>query len=47
MQTGKQHGMVLMDESLVRLAKEGRISKEVVMSRAEDLKMVQRELAEL
>jgi twitching motility protein PilT len=47
MQTGKQYGMVLMDESLIRLAKEGRISKEVVMSRAEDLKMVQRELAEL
>ncbi len=46
MQTGKQYGMVLMDESLIRLAKDGRISREVVLSRAEDLKMVQKELAE-
>lgn len=47
MQTGKQHGMVLLEESLVRLAKEGRISEEDALSRAEDKKMVQRGLAQV
>ena len=47
MQTGKQYGMVLLEESLVRLAKEGRISEEDALSRAEDKKMVQRGLAQL
>jgi twitching motility protein PilT len=46
MQTGKQHGMVLMEESLVRLAKEGKITKETALAWAEDVKMVQRELLE-
>jgi twitching motility protein PilT len=45
MQTGKQHGMVLMEESLVRLAKEGRIRKEDAIAFAEDVKMVERDLA--
>jgi twitching motility protein PilT len=40
MQTGKQYGMILMDESLIRLAKEVRISNETALSRAEDAKMV-------
>jgi twitching motility protein PilT len=47
MQTGKQYGMVLMDESLVRLAKAGRISKQTAMSRADDVKFVDRELSEV
>jgi Tfp pilus assembly pilus retraction ATPase PilT len=45
METGKQHGMVLMDESLVRLAKEGRISKQMALDYAENLKYVRAELA--
>ena len=45
MQTGKQHGMVLMDESLVRLAKEGRISRQLACEYAENLKYVKAELA--
>jgi Tfp pilus assembly pilus retraction ATPase PilT len=36
--------MTLMEESLVRLAKEGRITKETALDWAEDIKMVQREL---
>jgi twitching motility protein PilT len=40
MQTGKQYGMVLMDESLIRLVKEGRVSKEMAISRAENVKQV-------
>jgi twitching motility protein PilT len=44
MQTGKQYGMALMEESLVRLAKEGRITKETALAWAEDVKMVHREL---
>jgi twitching motility protein PilT len=45
MQTGKQHGMVLMDESLVRLAKEGQISRQMACDYAENLKYVKAELA--
>ncbi len=44
MQTGKQYGMVLMEESLIRLAKEGKITKETALAWAEDVKMVQRGL---
>jgi twitching motility protein PilT len=44
MQTGRHYGMVLMDESLVRLAKEGRITNEVAISRAENVKSVRLEL---
>ena len=47
MQTGKQYGMVLMDESLIHLAKEGRISKENAISRAENKKMVRSELSSI
>jgi twitching motility protein PilT len=46
MQTGKQHGMILMDESLVRLAKEGRITKETAISRADNVKFVRSGLEE-
>jgi len=44
MQTGKQYGMTLMEESLVRLAKEGRITRQTALDWAEDTKMVVREL---
>jgi len=47
MQTGKQHGMVLMEESLVQLVKDGRITEQVALAHAEDVKMVQREFAKL
>jgi twitching motility protein PilT len=45
MQTGKQHGMILMDESLIRLAKENRITKEDAISWADNVKMVRASLA--
>ncbi len=45
METGKQHGMVLMDESLIRLAKEGRITKQMALEYAENLRHVKAELA--
>jgi twitching motility protein PilT len=44
MQTGKQHGMVLMDSSLVQLAKDGRIRKEDAIAYAEDVKHVTADL---
>ncbi|MEX2118851.1 MAG: PilT/PilU family type 4a pilus ATPase [Pirellulales bacterium] len=44
MQTGKKLGMALMDESLIRLAREGRISKEEAISRAAEAVMVEKEL---
>jgi twitching motility protein PilT len=47
MQTGKQYGMVLMEESLVRLAKEGRITKQAAIAWAEDVKFVQHALSSL
>jgi twitching motility protein PilT len=47
MQTGKQYGMVLMEESLVRLAKDGRITKQTAVSWAEDVKFVQHALSSL
>jgi twitching motility protein PilT len=47
MQTGKQYGMVLMDESLVALARDGQISKETAISRADDVRHVKAELASL
>jgi twitching motility protein PilT len=45
MQTGKQHGMILMEESLIRLAKAGRIRKEDALAYAGDVKMVETALA--
>jgi twitching motility protein PilT len=45
MQTGKQHGMILMDESLIRLARDGRIRTEDALAHAEDLKLVEKALA--
>jgi twitching motility protein PilT len=45
MQTGKQHGMILMDESLIRLAREGRIEKDVAISWADEVKTVRSALA--
>lgn len=47
MQTGKLHGMVLMEESLIRLAKEGRIRKLDALAFANDVKLVERELSGL
>jgi twitching motility protein PilT len=44
MQTGKRQGMQLMDDSLLRLAKEGRITKEEVMARGEDLPYLEKSL---
>ncbi len=45
MQTGKQYGMQLMDESLVKLATEGRISREMAITHAENPRYVTKELA--
>ena len=45
MQTGKRLGMVLMDESLIELAMQGRISKVEALTRAEDVSFVQGALA--
>jgi twitching motility protein PilT len=44
MQTGKKLGMVLMDESLIRLAQEGKIAPEEAMQRADDPDFVQNSL---
>ena len=41
----KQYGMVLMDESLVRLVREGRITRQTACEHAENLKWVNAELA--
>ena len=46
MQTGKRLGMSLMDESLINLAKEGRITKEDALSHAEERAFVVKALAE-
>ena len=45
MQTGRNVGMILMDESLIRLAKENRITKEDAISWADNVKMVRASLA--
>ncbi|TWT76593.1 Twitching mobility protein [Planctomycetes bacterium CA13] len=45
METGKQHGMILMDDSLIRLAKEGRIAPEMAYEYAQNQKYVKAELA--
>ena len=45
MQTGKRLGMVLMDESLVALAQQEKISKIEALMRAEDASFVQAALA--
>ncbi|TWU33361.1 type IV pilus twitching motility protein PilT [Novipirellula artificiosorum] len=45
METGKQHGMILMDDSLIRLAKAGRITAEVAGEYAHNAKYVKAELA--
>ena len=44
MQTGRKIGMVLLDDSLVRLVKEGRISKEEACLRATEEEYVLKEL---
>ncbi|MBI2192734.1 MAG: type IV pilus twitching motility protein PilT [Planctomycetes bacterium] len=44
MQTGKKVGMVLMDESLARLCREGRISREEALSRVEEREFFEQEL---
>ena len=45
MQAGKRQGMVLLDESLARLAKEGRIDRETAIAHSEDKKFLEKELA--
>ena len=47
MQTGKKLGMVLMDESLIRLAKEHRISKADALARADNPVSMEKELASI
>ena len=44
MQTGKQHGMILMDESLINLAKSGKITRDDAFSWADNIKMVREAL---
>ncbi len=46
MQTGRKLGMILLDDSLVRLVNEGRISKEEAFSRATEEEYVHKELGE-
>jgi len=46
-QTGKKLGMVLMDESLINLAKDRRITKQDAIARAENVAWVEKELASL
>ena len=46
MQTGRKLGMILLDDSLVRLVNEGRISKEEAFSRATEEEYVRKELGE-
>ena len=45
MATGKKLGMVILDESIARLAREGRISKNEAMARAENPVHMERNLA--
>jgi twitching motility protein PilT len=45
MQTGKKLGMVILDESIARLCKDGKISKEEAMVRAENQSFMEKELA--
>jgi len=45
MQTGKRLGMVLMDESLIKLAQEGKIAPEEAVLRADDQEFVRNSLS--
>ncbi len=45
MQTGKKQGMLLMDESLIKLAKQGAISHEDALALADELPYVSRQLS--
>ena len=45
MQTGRKRGMILMDDSLVALAKEGRIKKDEAVALASERKQVEEALA--
>jgi twitching motility protein PilT len=45
MQTGKKLGMVILDESIAKLCKEGKIAKEEAMVRAENQGYMEKELA--
>lgn len=47
MQTGKQYGMILMDESLIQLVRDGKIAKATALAHAGNVKLVQKELASL
>ena len=44
MQTGRKQGMTLLDDSLIGLVREGRISKEEAFLRATEEEYVQKEL---
>jgi Tfp pilus assembly ATPase PilU len=44
MQVGGRVGMVMMDDSLIRLARAGRISKQDALARAADDNKVRKEL---
>jgi len=44
MQTGKKLGMTLMDESLVKLVKDGKISRQEAMNRAENPHQMEKDL---
>jgi len=47
MQTGKKLGMVLMDESLVKLVREGKISREDALSRSDNQAQMERDFGHL
>jgi len=44
LQTGKKQGMCLMDESIARLAREGKITKEDALTRAANIKFMRGEM---
>ena len=44
MQTGRKQGMVLLDDSLLALVRDGRISKQEAFLRATEEEYVQKEL---
>jgi twitching motility protein PilT len=45
MQTGKKLGMMVLDESVAQLAREGRISKEEALAHADNIGLMERDLA--
>jgi len=45
MQTGKRLGMTMMDESLIKLAQDNKISKEDAIAHAEEVAVVEKALS--